>query len=218
MKLSQHGAELIASFEGFVGHPYRDAVGAWTIGYGSTRGVGPNSPHVTPAQALARMRREVSETYGAAVNHIGVPLTQNQFDALCSFVYNVGPGGVGPGTTIGKRLRAKDYRGAADALLAWDKAGGHRLEGLTRRRRIERALFLKSALSEKLPWLTVAERRWCLEYDRLKKSKRDVARRRVLRRVMHKQAVRIAVAARDDGGWDTSHRRQRFTSLMARAG
>lgn len=88
--------------------------------------------------------REVDATYGAAVNALRLPLNQNQFDALVSFVYNVGPGGVAPSTQVGKHLRAHDWKAAADALLAWDKAGGHALPGLTRRRQAERALFLKA--------------------------------------------------------------------------
>jgi GH24 family phage-related lysozyme (muramidase) len=142
VNLGTAGAALIAEFEGFRAAPYRDAVGVWTIGYGSTSGVGPNTPHMTEPQARARMMREVDARYGAAVNAIGVPLTQPQFDALCSFTYNVGPGGVAPSTGVGQALRARNYQRAADELLKWDKAGGRTLAGLTRRRQAERKLFL----------------------------------------------------------------------------
>jgi lysozyme len=151
VKLSHNGARLIESFEGFRSAPYRDAVGVWTIGFGSTRNVGPHTPPVTRQQAEARMMREIDESYGASVNALKLPLNQNQFDALVSFVYNVGPGGIGPNTTVGKRLRARDWHAAADALLAWDKAGGRPLAGLTRRRHAERALFLKPAAKPKAP-------------------------------------------------------------------
>jgi lysozyme len=149
MKLSHNGAKLIEAFEGFRANPYRDSVGVWTIGYGSTKNVGPHTPPVTRTEAEARMMREVDVTYGAAVNGLKLPLNQNQFDALVSFVYNVGPGGVSPTTTVGKRLRAHDWHGAADALLAWDKAGGRPLAGLTRRRHAERDLFLKPVANHK---------------------------------------------------------------------
>lgn len=142
MKLSKAGAQLIESFEGFVPHPYKDAVGVWTIGYGSTKGVNAHTPAVTRAQAEARLKSEVDATYGAAINALKLPLNQNQFDALVSFVYNVGPGGVSSSTQVGKHLRAHAWKAAADALLAWDKAGGKPLAGLTRRRHTERALFL----------------------------------------------------------------------------
>lgn len=142
MNLSDNGARLIEEFEGFRSKPYRDAVGVWTIGYGSTRGVGPSSPVVTKQQAHDRLKREVTETYGASVNGLGLALNQNQFDALCSFTYNCGPGAIGPKTTVGRNLRARNWTGAAGGLLAWNKGGGRVLAGLTRRREAERKLFL----------------------------------------------------------------------------
>jgi lysozyme len=142
VNLSPTGANLITEFEGFRPRPYRDAVGVWTIGYGSTAGVGPNTPPITEQQARDRLMREVDAQYGRAINALGVPLTQNQFDALVSFVYNVGPGGVAASTGVGRALRARNYQQAADELLKWDKAGGRTLAGLTRRRQAERKLFL----------------------------------------------------------------------------
>lgn len=213
MKLSPKGAELIAEFEGFRSAPYRDAVGVWTIGFGSTKGVGPNTPPISRAQALARMMREIDETYGAAVNALRLPLNQNQFDALVSFVYNVGPGGVASSTTVGKRLRARDWRGAADALLAWDKAGGRRLAGLTRRRQAERELFLTR--EDPLKGYTESEKRWIREYDRLRRAGLDPRRQAVLRAVMAAQRKRIWRAAQDSG-WDKAYREKRYRSLLAR--
>ena len=89
------------------------------------------------------MRREIDATYGKAVNDLPVDLTQNQHDALVSFVYNLGPGAISTNTGIGRALRAKKWELASNEMLRWDKAGGHSLAGLTRRRRAERALFLK---------------------------------------------------------------------------
>lgn len=151
MNLSDRGVALIASFEGFRSSPYRDAVGVWTIGYGSTDGVGPNTPPVTEEQALARLKTEVASSYGNAVNNLNLPLTQNQFDALCSFTYNVGVGGISYTTTVGRNLRARAWAAAADALLAWNKAGGQVLPGLVRRRQAERALFLEPDSTERPP-------------------------------------------------------------------
>ena len=143
MKLSDRGADLLKEFEGFRSCPYLDLAGTWTIGYGSTKGVGPKTPCITPAQAEARMRREIDATYGKAVNDLPVDLTQNQHDALVSFVYNLGPGAISSKTGIGRALRAKKWELAANEMLRWDKAGGRSLPGLARRRRAERALFLK---------------------------------------------------------------------------
>jgi lysozyme len=179
VKLSQHGVELIARFEGFSAKPYRDAVGVWTIGFGSTKGVGPKTPAVTRAQAIARLKRDVDETYGQAVNALGLPLNQNQFDALTSFVYNLGPGVLDKSTGVGRALRAHKWDLAADQMLRWDKAGGLTLLGLTRRRQAERALFLQGAAPSKLErWRDeLAERRGQLEDETRPGTRRFLIRR-----------------------------------------
>jgi GH24 family phage-related lysozyme (muramidase) len=215
VKLSDKGAALIEEFEGFRAHAYRDAVGVPTIGFGSTKGVRMGDGPVTRAQARARLKREVDEVYGAAVNRLGVPLNQHQFDALCSFTYNLGPGAIASSTGIGRALRTRDWRRAADELLKWDKAGGRTLLGLTRRRRAERALFLRAVGPTLADWLTPVELRWIREYDDLKRRGADVSRRKVLRRVMTEQRRRIWRAAQDTG-WERAHRRRRYASLLAR--
>ena len=70
-----------------------------------------------------------------------MPVTQNQFDALVSFTYNLGAGNLRSSTLL-KKLNAGDYAGAADEFPKWNKAGGKELAGLTRRRNAERDLFL----------------------------------------------------------------------------
>lgn len=142
MRTSKAGAAMIGSFEGFVGHVYRDAVGVPTIGYGHT---GPDVyriGHLTQAQGLALLQKDLRR-YEDPVNALGLKLNQHQFDALVSFTYNLGPLYLARGHSLGDALHRKDWRGAADAMLLYDKAGGRTLPGLTRRRRAERALFLK---------------------------------------------------------------------------
>lgn len=215
MKLGDRGADLIMGFEGFRSAPYRDAVGVWTIGYGSTKGVNSQSHPVTRAEAEARLRREVDETYGSAVDKID-GLNQNQFDAITSFVYNVGPGGIAPNTGIGKALRAKQWDRAGNELLKWDKAGGRALPGLTRRRQAERKLFL-TPVKDDMAGYTAAEKRWIKEYDKLKAENRDKDRREILRRVMTKQRQEIYRAAEGEkNGWNKANRRRRWNSLKAR--
>lgn len=72
---------------------------------------------------------------------VRVKLTQGQFDALVSFTYNLGARSLSTSTLL-RKLNAGDYAGAADEFLRWNKAGGKVLNGLTRRREAERALFL----------------------------------------------------------------------------
>jgi GH24 family phage-related lysozyme (muramidase) len=222
MRLSPAGAHVIESFEGFVPHPYRDSVGVWTIGFGSTKGVGPHSPHVTVAQAEARLMREVDAEYGAAINALGLALNQYQFDALVSFVYNVGVGGVAPSTGVGRALRAHDWRAAADHLLDWDKAGGRRVAGLTRRRHAERALFLRTPTTDPLAGYRADEHRWIREYDTLRRTHHRPDRQRVLRAVMAKRRKLIWAEAQpaprgEGGGWNVAHRRERYRSLLVRS-
>lgn len=144
--VSPAGVELVAEFEGFVDHVYRDAVGVETIGFGETdrRIIAEfQGKRMSRAYALGLLKRRLDGEYASAVRNLKVPLSQQQFDALASFVYNLGPGVLGQGHTIGDALRDRDYLGAADALLLYDKAGGRTLPGLTRRRHAERDLFLK---------------------------------------------------------------------------
>jgi GH24 family phage-related lysozyme (muramidase) len=221
MRLSPAGAHLIESFEGFVPHPYRDAVGVWTIGFGSTRGVGPGSPHVTVAQAEARLMREVDAEYGAAINALGLPLSQYQFDALVSFVYNVGTGGVSSSTQIGRALRAHNWQAAADHLLDWDKAGGRSLAGLTRRRHAERELFMRTPQVDPLAEYPPDEKRWIHEYDHLHRTDQQPHRRQVLRVVMVKRRKVIWASAQpaprgEGSGWDAAKRRERYRSMLVR--
>lgn len=225
MKLSDKGAALIEGFEGFRSRPYRDAVGVWTIGYGSTKGVGPNTPPVSRGQARARLKREVDQVYGAAVNRLGVPLNQHQFDALCSFTYNLGPGAIGPSTGIGRALRARKWRRAADELLKWDKAGGRTLLGLTRRRRAERALFLRAVRKPRPAWLTATELRRVRELDAIRNGQIRPAhprREAVLVGVLTEARKRIWHTAQpkskggDGRGWDARHRAKRYASLLSR--
>jgi lysozyme len=144
-RVSKRGVQLVAEFEGFQPYIYLDPVGVRTIGYGETDPtiLAHYSQGITERQARALLRRRLNRDYAPAVRALHVP-TQGAFDALCSFIYNVGPGALSPATSIGKALHRKAWRAAADALLAWDKAGNppHSLPGLTRRRRAERSLFL----------------------------------------------------------------------------
>jgi GH24 family phage-related lysozyme (muramidase) len=222
MRTGPAGVALIKEFEGFPfgGRPYKDMVGVWTIGYGHTEGVSVRSKPLTERQASELLRQDLDGKYAPSVNAIGVPLTQCQFDALVSFVYNCGPGAVSNTTQIGRALRARQWSAAADHLLDWNKAGGRPVEGLTRRRKAERALFLEQ--DEPLEGYTDSEKAWIREYDKLRRAHQNVARRRELKSIMADQRRRIWRAAQptakggDGNGWNHAHRRERYASLRAR--
>lgn len=142
--ISAAGVTFIKQFEGFSGKPYDDGTGVWTIGYGHIEGITPRSPHISEPQAAEMLMHDLNNKYAPPVAALQLPLNQNQFDALVSFVYNLGPGVLQSSSSVGSKLRMHDYHGAAEAMLAYDHAGGQRLPGLTRRRQAERALFLKT--------------------------------------------------------------------------
>lgn len=149
MRLSESGLALLREFEGFRERAYpdpgsRDGLPV-TIGYGSTRYEDGSriqlGDTITRERADELLRREVAETEAAVAGLVTVPLSQSQFDALVSFAFNVGTGALAKSTLL-RLLNGGDYAGASDQLLRWNKNDGAVLEGLTRRRQRERAMFL----------------------------------------------------------------------------
>ena len=145
MQISDKGIALIKQFEGCKLTAYQDSVGVWTIGYGWTKPVDGK-----PIRAGMTIKQETAErllktglvSYENDVSRlVKVDLTQGQFDALVSFTYNLGARSLSTSTLL-RKLNAGDYAGASDEFLRWNKAGGKVLNGLTRRREAERALFL----------------------------------------------------------------------------
>ncbi|AXL49990.1 muraminidase [Paraburkholderia caffeinilytica] len=136
------GIDLIKQFEGLRLTRYLDAVGKPTIGYGHLI-----LPHerfdrpLTESEALALLKRDLRSAELALRKLIRVAITQQQFDALMSFVFNLGAGRLHSSTLL-RYLNAGATRQAADQFLVWNKAGGKPLAGLTRRRQAERKLFI----------------------------------------------------------------------------
>ena len=145
MQTSEKGIALIKQFEGCKLTAYQDSVGVWTIGYGWTQPVDgkPIRSGMTINQETAeRLLKTGLVSYESDVSRlVKVGLTQGQFDALVSFTYNLGARSLSTSTLL-RKLNAGDYAGAADEFLRWNKAGGKVINGLTRRREAERALFL----------------------------------------------------------------------------
>jgi len=141
MIIGTNGLNLIKSFEGLRLRAYQCSANVWTIGYGHTADVRANDV-ITEEEALSFLRQDVAESERAVNQYVHVPLTQNQFDALVSFVFNLGVGSFRTSTLL-KKLNAGDYDGVAQEFGRWIHAGGKKLPGLVRRREAERALFLK---------------------------------------------------------------------------
>lgn len=143
---SRVGINLITSFEDLRLNAYDDGVGVWTIGIGTT--IYPNGTKVkkgdtcTLDQAKSYFAHDLKRFEASVNNLVKVPLSQNQFDALVSLVYNIGQTAFSKSTLL-KKLNAKDYVGAADEFPKWNRGGGKVMKGLVRRREAERALFLK---------------------------------------------------------------------------
>jgi lysozyme len=145
MKISKEGLDLIKKFEGLRLKAYKCPAGVWTIGYGSTVGV-VGGQEITEEEAEKLLLDDVFSAWRAVMELVTVPLSQEQFDALVSFVFNVGIGNFSKSTLL-KKLNAGDYLGAAKEFLKWDKAtvNGVKkpLAGLTKRRIMEKELFLR---------------------------------------------------------------------------
>lgn len=142
--LSPKGVDLIKGFEGYKSNAYLDSANVWTIGHGTIKY--PNGTRVkkgdvcTPAQAVEYMKHDLIGFEKTVNTEVKVPINQNQYDALVSLTYNIGQGAFS-GSTLLKKLNAKDYAGASEQFLVWKKAGGQVVQGLLNRRIKERAVF-----------------------------------------------------------------------------
>jgi lysozyme len=146
MKIGKQGLDLIKRFEGFSAKPYLCPAGVPTIGYGATyyedgTKVKLTDAHITEERAM-ELLRNVLRTYEQAVDSYSRDdITQNQFDALVSFSYNVGTQAL-KNSTLLKRVNANpldpDIR---VQFMRWNKGGGVILKGLTKRRQAEADLY-----------------------------------------------------------------------------
>ena len=147
-KTATRGIELIKNFEGLRTTAYKCPAGVWTIGYGHTGTVDgkliSGGMTITAAKATELLKKDLAEFEAAVNSSVTAPITQNMFDALVSFSFNVGAGALRRSALL-RKLNAKDYNGAANEFPLWNKAGGKVLNGLVRRRKAEKELFLTGA-------------------------------------------------------------------------
>lgn len=138
MKTSSVGLKLIKSFEGCRLTAYKCPAGVWTIGYGHTGGV-KSGMMITQAKADAYLKSDLAkfETHVMSYDK-KYKWTQNEFDALVSFAYNVGS--ITQLTANGTRTKKQ----ISERITSYNKANGKALAGLTRRRVSEKELFDKT--------------------------------------------------------------------------
>lgn len=151
-KIGESGLRLIKQFEGCRLTAYKCAAGVWTIGYGHTSSV-KKGQTITQAQADEFLRKDLQKFENYVNNKAYVPVTeqlnQNQFDALVSFAFNCGQGG------LKKLCKGRTIAQIAAAIPKYNKAAGKVSTGLTRRRAAEVELFNSPVLSQ--PTIQAAE-------------------------------------------------------------
>ena len=130
---------MIKHFESCKLTAYQDSVGVWTIGWGHTAGV-KKGDNWTQDEADDILLNDLEKFEGYVNQYVTVPVTQNQFDALVSWTFNLGPGNLKSSTMLTK-LNEKSYDEVPSQLKRWNKAGGKVLRGLERRRNAEAAMF-----------------------------------------------------------------------------
>ena len=145
-RMTDEGLDLIKLYEGYSSSPYLCPANHWTIGYGAIWGmddkrVTEDHPDINEDQADYLLRRDVKKSEMAVLRHIRVPLEDGQFNALCSFVFNLGSGAL-QSSTLRRKINRGDYIGAANEIPRWVFAGGRKLKGLVRRREHERLMFI----------------------------------------------------------------------------
>ena len=155
MRINDAGLNIIKKFEGLVDgdpsspgySPYICPAGIPTIGWGSTRYLSGASVRmgdpgilVDEAEALLAAHCDHAEYWVSRLTTVAV--SENNFSALVSLVYNIGSGNY-QASTVRQKLNRGDYNGAADNFWQWRRGGGRILSGLVRRRAVEAALFRK---------------------------------------------------------------------------
>jgi len=142
MNVSPNCAAITKQFEGCQLEAYQDPIGKWTVGYGHT---GPDvykGLTITQDRADHLLMLDLLLAQNTVNNLVEPQINQNQFDALCDFVFNCGTGNFQSSTLL-KLINANDLADAAKEFVKWDKAAGKPLPGLLKRRQAEAALFVR---------------------------------------------------------------------------
>ena len=139
MFISNKGLNLIKHFESLQLKAYKCSANVWTIGYGHTKNV-KEGDRISQDQANCFLMQDLYSVERAIVRLVKVKLNQNQFDALCSLIFNIGISAFNKSTLLAK-LNTGDYVGAAEQFRRWNKVNNVVMAGLVRRRQAEEDLF-----------------------------------------------------------------------------
>ena len=144
MRVSDKAIEMLCHHEGVRRKPYQDCIGLWTVGVGHL--IGKTLPPewnrmLTLDEVHALLKKDLARFESWVCRLCPTDLTQPRFDALVSFTFNLGPGGLQRSSIRMKHNRG-DFGGAADAFKLYNKAGGKVFRGLVIRRNDERAVYL----------------------------------------------------------------------------
>lgn len=142
MNPSGNCIDLIVRFEGCKLKAYRCPSGVWTIGYGHTHGV-TEGMEITKTQALAYLKTDVLSAANIVNALVRVGINQNEFDALTSFVYNVGSYHFSESTLLKKLNQGLNRHAVAAEFGRWVYSNKQLLQGLVKRREAETELFLR---------------------------------------------------------------------------
>lgn len=151
MNVSKAGVDFIKRFEALKTVAYRDGGGIWTIGYGHAIKLPyemyfKDNP-ISPEIAENLLKEDLQFVERCIAHHVRIPLTQNQYDAIASFIFNVGCRAFERSTFL-YLLNLGNAEKAADQLLRWNKDNKKEVAGLTRRRKNEREMFLYGDYNE----------------------------------------------------------------------
>lgn len=140
MKASDRAIALIKEFEGLACEVYADIGNKPTIGYGHLIRKGESFKTVDEAEATRLLCQDLEAAEACIESSVDVVLTQSQFDALCSFVFNLGCPAFQRSTLL-KRINSSDFAGAAAEFPKWCRVGQNQVAGLLRSRLAEQLLF-----------------------------------------------------------------------------
>lgn len=140
MQISLAGISHIKGWERFKANVYNDAGGKATIGYGHLILPYERFDSITESEAVRLLVKDLSSAESTVNKAVKVPLTQNQYDALVSFVFNVG-GGAFRRSTLLKKINAGQLSAVKTEFLKWVRAGGKIINGLVNRRIADAKLF-----------------------------------------------------------------------------